>query len=212
MENVTYNKSNWENSPSTNTPFYADRLNNMDNGVSNCASRANASVPFDNILNSEDADAVTQRDKFLNDAVDMKDVSNRIGTNNVKYGSGDFYYSIKNDSAQKELPLGDFVLTKVKDISPQISGKSIVESSITFDISNLEGHESLLYNKNFVIAMTSSNGYIRAEHGAVLSRVYSAPYVSYNPETGIGKVNGLVTFDSDTNSYFKANISLYILK
>ena len=41
MSEVTYNRVNWEDSPSTNTPITASNLNVMDKGISDCAAAVN---------------------------------------------------------------------------------------------------------------------------------------------------------------------------
>ena len=39
---MAYNRTNWENSPSTNTPLSADNLNNIEEGVLDVESANNA--------------------------------------------------------------------------------------------------------------------------------------------------------------------------
>lgn len=216
MENVTYTKSNWEQEPSKNTPFYANRFNNMDNGINNCADRANGSIPYDNILDYEDAEAVTQRDLYVMDAIEMKDFANRIGDNTITQSKTSATslgenYTIKNQAATSRVPLGAFTMTKIADITPQFSGTSIITSSITFDASNLANYQNLR-STDFYFFATSVTSYVQTGGVNTGASHLGRDAVTYNNLTGIGVVNGLHTFKYGTASYIKVCGSVYLLQ
>lgn len=198
MNDVLYTKSNWENFPSTNTPFYADRLNNMDKGINDCANRADASIPIDNILNAEDAESATLRDNYVYDAIDMKPFATRIGTNKINGNKNN--YTIKNDSADYLIPLGNYTLVKVADISPQTSGSEVVESSITFNATSIPNFDKMT-SDDFFVAMR--NCVIRIY---IPLSEYVKPSIIFNSQTGIGKINGIVRLYGSTHVIYNVTV------
>ena len=80
--NVVFSQSNYEDSPSTNTPINATNLNTTVQGVRDTVVRANARVPFDNIIAVEDAGAITQRGTYVADVVDVSNLNQSL-TNTI---------------------------------------------------------------------------------------------------------------------------------
>ena len=82
---VVFSQSNYEDSPSTNTPINATNLNTTVQGVRDTVVRANASVPFDNIIAVEDAGAITQRGTYVADVVDVSNLNQSLIGNEKRF-------------------------------------------------------------------------------------------------------------------------------
>lgn len=175
---VNYEKVSWLNTPSTNTPINATNLGKMDDGIEACASRANASVPFDNILSLAEAQSVTVRNTYVLDAVDSAKTVSRIGTNTITYENGEYY--IKADSGVKKKLLNKGI---------------ILLGNVSYTSYTLSVHESIktLINK--------SNIYIKPIkmllYGDGKFDMLLTPKVLYDQPTGIITVNGLIAYSNN---------------
>lgn len=79
MADVTYNRVNWEDSPSTDTPINATNLNKMDAGISQVVTRANESMPYANILDDwTDIGAVTTPNVYTADAMRVAELNTNL--------------------------------------------------------------------------------------------------------------------------------------
>lgn len=84
MADVTYARVNWEDSPSTDTPINATNLNKMDLGIEQSATRANASMPYANILDDwTDIGAVTTPNTYTADAMRVAELNTNL--NGVRF-------------------------------------------------------------------------------------------------------------------------------
>ncbi len=86
MADVVYNRVNWEDLPSTDTPINATNLNKMDLGVSQVVARANESMPYANILDDwTDIGAVTTPNTYVADATKIAELKEELTT--INYGT-----------------------------------------------------------------------------------------------------------------------------
>ena len=80
MSNVTYERVNWEDSPSENTPINQTNLNKMDKGIADCAAAVNDAQADIEDLNTE----TEQISENLNDKTSLKLATD--ATKQIRFG------------------------------------------------------------------------------------------------------------------------------
>lgn len=102
MSEVTYNRVNWEDTPSTNTPVNATNLNKMDKGISDCAAAVNECFQYASNGKAVIASAITGKGVPSTSADTFAQMASKIGQ--IKTNHTETYPTV---SQNKTIDLGN---------------------------------------------------------------------------------------------------------